>query len=68
MNISERVYRTLKKRAEENLLSLEEMIEDIVRRSMVNYIGGKSKRSLKIDDRLVGAFSRERRGRPRRKR
>lgn len=60
--IDDNVFRLLKKRAKENLMSVQELIEDIIRRSMVSYQGGK-RRAFKIDDRLVAIFSRERRGR-----
>ena len=56
----------LKKRAKKNLLSLREQIEDIVRRSCIN--SGKRKyRVIKTDDKLVGIFSRERKGRKKKK-
>lgn len=61
------VYKALGRRAEKNFLSVKEMIEDIVRRSMVNYVGGPKRVRFKVDDKLVEAFSRERRGRKRKK-
>jgi hypothetical protein len=58
----------LKKRAKKNYFSVTELVEDIVRRSMMSYKGGTSKKKYKLDDKLVGIFSRERRGRkPKRK-
>jgi len=54
----------LEKRARKNFLTVDEMVEDIVRRSMLSYTGGR-KRGFKIDDKLVSVFSRERRGRKR---
>jgi metal-responsive CopG/Arc/MetJ family transcriptional regulator len=58
------LMKEIKKRAKKNYLSVPELIEDIVRRSMISYRGGK-RRPLKIDDRLIAIFSRERRGRKR---
>ena len=52
----------IEKRAKKNYLSMPELIEDIVRRSMISYTGG-IRRTLKIDDKLVAMFSREKRGR-----
>ena len=56
----------LKKRAKKNILSLKEQVEDIIRRSCVN-TSGKSTRTFKCDDKLVGIFSREKRGRKKKK-
>lgn len=53
----------LRKRAKKNYLSVTELVEDIVRRSMMSYKGGPSRKKYKLDDKLVGIFSRERRGR-----
>ena len=61
INISDSVLRKLKTRAKRNLLSIREQIENIVRRSMVNYKKGRT--PFKIDDKLVGIFSREKRER-----
>ena len=61
IEFDDKVIRKLKKRAEKNLLSIREQIEDIVRRSTVNF--GSAIRRIKIDDRLVGIFSRQRSGR-----
>ena len=60
------LYEEIRKRAKKNYLSLPELIEDIVRRSMISYKGGV-RRPIKIDDKLVAIFSRERRGRKKRK-
>jgi hypothetical protein len=57
----------LKKRAKKNLLSLKEQIEDIVRRSCIRSKQSKGYKSIKIDDKLVGIFSRDRRGRRKKK-
>lgn len=68
IRLDEAEKRILKKRADKNLMSLKEQIEDIVRRSCVHYKGKKSYRPIPVDDKLVGIFSRERRGRRRKKR
>ena len=66
INIDEKVKKILEKRAEKNLLSLREQIEDILRRSAVNYKSGTST-AIKVDDKLVEVFSREKRGKKKRK-
>lgn len=50
----------LQKRAKKNLLTLPEQIEDILRRSVINATG-ISKEKEKLDDLLVGLFSRKNR-------
>jgi len=57
----------LEKRAKKNLFSLKEQIEDIIRRSCVTYKGGKKYHTVKVDDRLVAVFSRDQRGRKKKK-
>jgi hypothetical protein len=61
--LDEEEVKILKKRAKENLLSLKEQIEDIVRRSCVSAKRKQNQRKIKVDDKLVGIFSREKRGR-----
>jgi len=56
----------LNKRAKKNLLSLQEQVEDIVRRSCIHSSKG-TYRPLKCDDQLVAVFSRDRRGRKKKK-
>ena len=68
ITLNDDVMRLLKKRADENLLNEREQIEDIIRRSMLSYKKTSRERTIKIDDKLVSAFSRERRGRKRKKR
>ncbi len=56
----------LEKRAKKNFFDLKEQIEDIIRRSCIrsskiNY------KSLKADDALVNIFSRDKRGRKKKK-
>ena len=65
--LDEDEVRILKKRAKKNLFSLREQVEDIVRRSCVSYSGKRGYKGVKVDDRLVEAFSRDRRGRPRKR-
>ncbi len=62
INIDEDEKKILVKRAKKNLFTLREQIEDIIRRSAVNYKSGTSSK-FKVDDKLVYAFSREKRGR-----
>lgn len=62
IDIDEDVKKILMKRAKKNLLTLREQIEDILRRSCVRS-SGSSKYNEKLDDKLVGIFSRSRRGR-----
>ncbi|MDD5700280.1 MAG: hypothetical protein PHH00_03790 [Candidatus Nanoarchaeia archaeon] len=55
------VYAVIKKRAKKNLLTVEEQVEDIVRRSAVN-AGGIKREEEKLDDLLVSVFSRKKTG------
>jgi predicted ribosome quality control (RQC) complex YloA/Tae2 family protein len=52
----------LEKRAKKNLFTLPEQIEDILRRSTLNLKNKKSVPSEKLDDNLVGLFSRRNTG------
>ena len=56
----------LKKRAKKNLLTIKEQVEDIIRLSCVRASKGTYK-PIKCDDALVRIFSREKRGRKRKK-
>jgi len=67
INLDEDEKKILEKRAKKNLFSLKEQIEDILRRSAIRTKKGKGYKAIKIDDKLVTAFSREKRGRPRKK-
>ncbi len=62
IELSDDEVKVLKKRADKNLLQIKEMVEDIVRRSCVNY-KTTSNTKIKCDDRLVEIFSREKRRR-----
>lgn len=61
--LSDDLLKVLSKRAKKNMYTISEQIEDILRRSCVTYKGSSSTKPIKIDDPLVGAFSRTRRGR-----
>jgi hypothetical protein len=58
----------LEKRAKKNMLALPEQIEDILRRSTINQKGKKSPYDAKLDDSLVGVFSRKNTGQKTKKR
>jgi len=63
ISLSDDELKVLEKRAKKNLMSLQEQIEDIVRRSCVGYKQGSNYEKVKPDDRLVHIFSREIRSR-----
>ena len=68
INIDENEKKILDKRAKKNLLSLREQVEDIIRRSCVRGTPSSSSYSkVDADDRLVHIFSRELKGRKRKK-
>lgn len=56
------VLKVIEKRAKRNMLTVEEQIEDIIRRSAVSAKGIKRSEE-KLDDLLVSIFSRKRTGR-----
>ncbi len=56
----------LRRRAKKNMLNLREQVEDIVRRSCVNAKKITTSKT-KSDDRLVDIFSRDKRGKSRKK-
>jgi len=64
INIDDEQKKILEKRAKKNLMTLRELIEDIIRRSAIRTKKG-SRREDKIDDRLVKIFSKSRVGRKR---
>ena len=57
------VIKLLEKRAKKNMFSVSEQIEDILRRSCLSM--KQPAYNSKVDDALVGIFSREKRGRRR---
>ena len=66
IDLDEDVKKVIDKRAKKNLMTLREQIEDILRKSAVRTKSGTIT-SFKVDDRLVGIFSRQKSGRPRKK-
>ena len=67
VNISEEEKKILEKRAKKNMLSLREQIEDIIRRSCVSGKTSLVYKKVNPDDRLIHIFSREVRGRKKKK-
>ena len=67
ISLDEDVKKIISKRAKKNLLTLREQIEDILRKSAVRTKQGSSYQRIKVDDRLVAVFSREKRGRKKKK-
>lgn len=61
IRLSDEEVKILKKRAKKNMLNLKEQVEDIIRRSCINSKSGKIS-GEKFDDKLVGIFSRQKRG------
>ena len=55
----------LNRRAKKNFLTLKEQVEDIIRLSCIR--SGKGRTRFRVDDKLVEVFSRERRGRKKKK-
>jgi len=62
ISLDEDVKKIISKRAERNLLTLREQIEDILRKSAVRTKTSVKYAQIKIDDKLVAVFSRERKG------
>ncbi len=60
--LSDELMTTLQKRAKKNMFTVSEQIEDILRRSTINLSKKKSPYDAKLDDTLVGLFSRYRTG------
>ena len=67
ISIDEDVKKVLVKRAKKNMLSLKEQAEEIIRQSAVRTKAGISASTLKSDDRLVEVFSRNKKGRKKRR-
>ncbi len=63
ISIDEDVKKIISRRAKDNLLTLREQIEDILRKSAVRTKSSEKYRYIKVDDKLIAVFSRERRGR-----
>jgi len=63
--LSDELINALKKRANKNMLTIPEQVEDILRRSTINHSSSTSS-SEKLNDSLIALFSRKRTG-PKRK-
>ena len=64
ITLDENLLKLIKRRAQKNLLTAKEQIEDVVRRSMLSYTDSRKLSSIKnTDDKLLDIFSRQRRGR-----
>jgi hypothetical protein len=63
VSIDEEVKKVIAKRAKKNMLSLKEQIEEIIRQSAIRTKSGTGVSQVKIDDRLVEVFSRNKKGR-----
>ena len=59
------LYNELEKRAKKEFLQVDELIEDIIRRSMLTYKRGIASGDKKEDDKIIGICSRSKRGRKR---
>ena len=67
INVDEDVRKIISKRATKNMFSLKEQIEDILRKSAVRTKSTAGYKQIKVDDKLVAVFSREKRGRKKKK-
>ena len=63
VELTDDLYKKLKTRAEKNYQDLDELIEDIIRRSMISYKKNASVSTAKVDDALIPLFSRQKKGR-----
>lgn len=59
------IKNSIEKRAKKNMFTLEEQIEDILRRSCVNLKKNSSSEAEKLDDNFIRLFSRRNAGRQR---
>lgn len=60
--LDDELLNLLEKRAKKNMLTVSELIEDILRRSTINQKTKKSIYDEKLDDKLIAMFSRKRTG------
>ena len=67
IELDDEEVKILKRRGKKNILTLREQVEDIIRRSCIN-AKSKTIHQSKSDDKLVDIFSRDRRGKKRKKR
>jgi hypothetical protein len=58
IELSDSLFKSLQKRAKLEMISVSELVIDIVRRSMLSYKGVPTE-DTKIDDALVSVFSRK---------
>jgi hypothetical protein len=65
--LSDELMSILEKRAKKNMFTVSEQIEDILRRSTINQSNKKSPYDSKLDDTLIGLFSRKKTGRGKKK-
>jgi NTP pyrophosphatase (non-canonical NTP hydrolase) len=64
IHLPNEIISAVEKRAKKNLLSTEEQIADIIRRSVINQKKHGSDFNDNIDDKFIGLFSRKTSGRP----
>jgi len=67
ISIDDEVKKIISKRAKKNLLTLREQVEDILRKSAVRTKSGTRYQTIKVDDKLVAIFSRQKSGRKKKK-
>jgi len=65
--LSDELMSILEKRAKKNMFTVSEQIEDILRRSTINQSNKKSPYDAKLDDTLIGLFSRKNTGQGKKK-
>jgi len=63
ITIDDEAKKVLSVRAKKNMFTLREQIEDILRQSALRTKNSNKMAEIKFDDRLIGIFSREKRGR-----
>jgi len=68
IDVDQDIFNIIKKRATKNLLTTKEQVEDIIRRSCVNYKTSSTCSKIKVDDTLVNIFSREKHSKSKKKR
>jgi len=66
IELDDEEVKILNKRGKKNILTLREQVEDIIRRSCIN-AKTKTVSQSKCDDKLVDIFSRDKRGKKRKK-
>ncbi len=65
IKLDSELYKELEKRAKREFLEVDELVEDIIRRSMISYNKSVKTADKKVDDTLVNIFSRSKKGRQR---